>query len=81
MSSNYTCFDRCKSTSLLRKGLSCTRPESIQNDELDQSSFNVNLQDVSMEKNIDPNDSFDDINIEVEIPSERQKVESEISAT
>ena len=41
------------------------------NEDLDQSSFNINLQDLSTERVRDPNDSFDDMKIEDEIPSER----------
>ena len=80
MTSNITCLDRCRSTSI-GKGFGCSlRTETAineMNDELNESSFNINLQDLSTERVRDPNDSFDDMKIEDEIPSERQKVEGD----
>ena len=68
--SNYMCasFDRCK---ISGRGIGCSGAELAQNDDLDQSSFNVNLHDSEIYKGEDGNDSFDDIKIEAEIPSER----------
>ena len=67
---NYNCLDVCKSSAVY-KGIACGRVETIQEQDLDQSSFNINLQDQSYERLEELDDSFDDMKIEVEIPSER----------
>ena len=47
-------------------------------DDLDQSSFNVNLNDCSVASFHDAiNDSFDDLKINDEIPNERQRIRTE----
>ncbi len=71
LSQKNMCLDRCRSTSF---GKSCgfiTREVNHTNEALDESSFNINLQDLSIERDGDPNDSFDDMKIDDEIPSER----------